>query len=270
MQKIFLLTFAGLMMLNFQSCDNAKSVLNKAGESLDNVNLFTYKDDIELGNQVKTEIGNDPKTYPLLAESGNKEIYNYMRSLMNIVLTSDKIKHKNEFQWTMNIIREDNTINAFAAPGGQIYIYTGLIKFLESEDQMLSVIAHEMAHADLRHGTRQLSKNMGIALLLNAVLGEKESIQQIVGALVNLRFSRSNEFEADEHAVLYLCSSEYNPTGSIAFFEKMKGQPSPPDFLSTHPNPESRIQNINDVKTSLSCSGTKTNVAKYAQMKKLI
>jgi hypothetical protein len=56
MQKIFLLTFAGLMMLNFQSCDNAKSVLNKAGESLDNVNLFTYKDDIELGNQVKTEI----------------------------------------------------------------------------------------------------------------------------------------------------------------------------------------------------------------------
>jgi len=270
MYKIFLVTFAGLLMLNFQSCDNAKSVLNKAGESLDNVNLFTYKDDIELGNQVKTEISNDPKTYPLLAESGNKEIYNYMRSLMSTVLNSDKIKHKNEFQWTMNIINDDKTINAFAAPGGQIYIYTGLMKFLESEDQMLSVIAHEMAHADLRHGTRQLSKSMGIALLLNAVLGEKQSIQQIVGALVNLRFSRSNELEADENAVIYLCSTEYNPVGSIAFFEKMKGQPSPPDFLSTHPNPERRSKNINGTKNTLKCSGTKTNAAKYAQMKKLI
>lgn len=270
MYKIFLLTFAGMLLMNFQACDNAKSVLNKAGETIENVNLFTYKDDIELGNQVKSEISNDPKTYPLLPETGNKEIYAYMKSLMNVVLSSDKIKHKNEFAWSMQIIDDDKTINAFAAPGGQIYIYTGLIRFLETEDQMLSVIAHEIAHADLRHGTRQLSKNMGIALLLNAVLGEKESIQQIVGALVNLRFSRSHEFEADEHAVLYLCSTEYNPTGSIAFFEKMKGQPSPPDFLSTHPNPESRIKNIGEKKNTLSCTGTKTNAAKFAQMKKLI
>jgi predicted Zn-dependent protease len=270
MQKIFFLAFASLLTFSYQSCDNAKSVLDKAGESLDNVNLFTYKDDIELGNQLKEEISNDPKNYPVLPESGNKEIYNYMRSLMNVVLSSDKVKHKNEFQWNINIIKEDKTINAFAAPGGQIYVYTGLIKFLESEDQMLSVIAHEIAHADLRHATRQLTKNMGIAILLNAVLGEKQSIQQIAGALVNLRFSRSNEFEADENAVLYLCSTDYNPTGSIAFFDKMKGQPSPPEFLNTHPSPENRIQKINEKKNSLACSGTKTNASKFAQMKKLI
>ena len=193
-----------------------------------------------------------------------------MNSLRDVILNSGQIKYKDEFEWKLHIIKDDKTLNAFATPGGYIYVYTGLIRFLDSEDQLLGVLGHEMAHADKRHSTRQLSKSLGVALLLDAVLGERDAIEQILGALVSLTFSRGHETEADEFSVNYLCPSPYNAAGSAGFFQKMEGQQQPPEFLSTHPNPANRVQTNNNHASSMSCGGTRTNKEKYEQMKKLL
>jgi len=162
----FILFFGMIGLTIISSCEFSKRAWEKTSDAIDNVNLFAYSDDIKLGKEVSEEIKNDPKKFPLLPEAQNQEIYNYLNSLRDVVLNSGILTYKDEFEWKINIVDDDKVLNAFATPGGYIYVYTGLIKFLDSEDQLLGVLGHEMAHADQRHSTRQLSKSLGVALLL--------------------------------------------------------------------------------------------------------
>jgi predicted Zn-dependent protease len=235
-------------------------------------NLFSLEDEMVLGKQVKTEIENNPTEYPVLPEQGNTEIYKYIRGLSNSILNSGKLTHRNEFAWEVKIIDDPETLNAFCTPGGYIYVYTGLIKFLDSEDELLGVLAHEIAHADLRHSTRQLTKIMGLQVLLSVVSGSSDPtmVEQIALALSSLKFSRTHEIEADEHSVLYLCNSGYNAAGAAGFFEKLESSSAPPEFLSTHPNPGNRVESINMKEEELGCTGNNTNISRYTKMKKLL
>ena len=252
------------------SCKFTQNAFKKTTEVLDNVNIFTYQDDIKLGQQLKEEIESDPAQFPILPEKGNSEIYSYIKGLRDIILNTNQLKYKDKFAWEIKIINDDKTLNAFATPGGYIYIYTGLLKFLDSEDELMGVLGHEMAHADNRHATKQLTKNVGIAILLDAALGEKNSVEQIVAALIGIQFTRDDESEADDSSVKYLCPTAYNAAGSAGFFKKMLDNPVPPEFLSTHPSPKTRVKDIESLKTKFACVGTRTNMEKYEKMKKLL
>ena len=270
MKKLSLFSLALLFILIGNGCNFTKKAISSTSKALDNANIFTAADDIKLGKEVRDEINSDTKQYPILSESQNRELYKYVRGLRDIILSTNTLKYKDEFEWEIKIIDDKNTLNAFATPGGYIYIYTGLIKFLDSEDQLLGVLGHEMAHADRRHSTRQLTKSVGVAMLLNAALGDKESVEQIAGALIGIQFTRSNEAEADEYSVNYLCSTPYNAAGSAGFFKKMMENPTPPEFLSTHPSPKNRVNDIESLKSNLGCKGTRTNKNKYDDIKRLI
>ncbi|HPB53427.1 MAG TPA: M48 family metalloprotease [Saprospiraceae bacterium] len=247
-----------------------KSFLTEANQ----LNAFTVQQDKELGDQVAAEIAANTKDYPILPEKGNEKIYNYIRGLTNSIIQSGKVKYRDEFSWETHIIKDDKTQNAFCTPGGKIYVYTGLIKYLDSEDQLMGVLGHEIAHADCRHSTEQLTKQYGIAFLADALLGNKAAIGQVaksvVGGLAGLSFSRANESEADAKSVEYLCSTSLNATGAAGFFKKIEGQSQPPTWLSTHPNPTNRIANIEKKAKELGCTGTQTFASTYQQMKQLL
>ena len=236
------------------------------------VNLFTIEQEQELGRQVKQEIESNPSEYPLLPEQGNEQIYQYIRSLRDYILNSGQLAHRNDFAWEVKIIKDDETLNAFCTPGGYIYVYSGLIKFLDNESELLGVLAHEIAHADLRHSTRQLTKIYGLQVLVAIATGKSEPglVEQIALGLASLKFSRSHESEADANSVLYLCNSPYDAAGAAGFFEKMLDRPTPPQFISTHPSPANRVKAIHERKQELGCSGSKTGQSKYQQMKQLL
>ena len=256
--KLFVPAFA--LLITLSSC----SIFN-------NVNFFSVEQDAEFGAQVAKEIESNPSQYPILPEKGNEQIYSYIRGLRNQILNSGTIKHRDEFAWDIKIIDDDNTLNAFCTPGGYIYVYTGLIKFLDTEDQLIGVIGHEIAHADMRHSTKQLSKTYGSSMLLGILLGDNYGmLQDIAVGISGLAFSRSDEKEADSKSVEYLCKTKYNAAGAAGFFQKMEGQSTPPEFLSTHPNPGDRVKDINAKRNSLGCSGNDKNQTKYNQMKALI
>lgn len=239
--------------------------------SVNNFNLLPIEQDIQLGQEVQKEISNKPTEYPLLPEKGNEQIYQYIRGITTKILNTGKLTYRNEFPWEVKIIHDDKTLNAFCAPGGYIYVYTGLIKFLDSEDQLAGVMGHEIAHADLRHSTRQMSKAMGLTMLTQILVGQKqEELQQLAIGIIGLSFSREHETEADMASVNYLCGTDYNAAGAAGFFRKMEGQPSPPVFLSTHPNPNNRVKKIDEEKAKLTCSGGQTYNSKYVQMKNLL
>lgn len=209
------------------------------------INFFTLEQDIAFGMQLDSSILADPATYPILSKEKYPEAYAHLDRIMADLHNSSHLRYKNEFPWEVKIIDQD-ILNAFAAPGGYMYFYTGLIKFLDNEAQFAGVIAHEMAHADNRHSTQMLTKQYGFSLLASILLGEnptvmEEIIAQLALGLGSLKYSRDNEYEADKFAVMYLYDTQYHPRELAGFFEKMESSPKQPEFLSTHPSPENRI-----------------------------
>lgn len=119
------------------------------------VNLFTVQQDIELGAQVAAEIEADKAQFNILDSASNVAAYKYIYGIRDVILETGKVTHKDDFKWQVRIIDNDTTLNAFCTPGGYIYFYTGIIKYLENEAELAGVMGHEMGHADLRHSTRQ-------------------------------------------------------------------------------------------------------------------
>lgn len=255
--KITLLLLSGFLFLG--SC----KVWN-------NLNLYTPNDDVALGKQVVTEIEANPKEYPLLPERGNEAIYKYVRGISRTIVNSGQLQNKGAFAWQVKIIQKDDVLNAFCTPGGYIYVYTGLIKYLDAEDQLAGVLGHEIAHADRRHSTNMMTQMLGPTVVAELVLGKQKLAKDVLNTLVQLQFSRTHETEADEYSVKYLCNTPYNAAGCAAFFEKMGNKSSPPEFLSTHPNPENRVQKIKALAASKGCRGKETRASEYQKMKKML
>ena len=249
------------------------SVLMLAG--CGGVNVFTLDQDRQLGAQVNQEILSNPSQYPVLPERGNEEVYRYIRGITNKILNSGQVEHKDEFAWEVRIIDDANTLNAFATPGGYIYVYTGLIKYLDSEDALAGVMGHEIAHADKRHSTKAMTKQYGLATLLAIATGNQGAgaqLGQVAASLANLKFGRAAETEADTYSVIYLCPTAYEADGAAEFFRKLEqgGGQRPPEFLSTHPNPGNRVANIEKQANGRQCRSSSSSSSEYNRIKNLL
>lgn len=219
-------------------------------------NIFSVSDDIAFGNQLKNEIKANPDTYPLLDEDQYADAYQHVYRIRDSILASGNLIYADKFDWQVDIIHNDTILNAFCAPGGYICVYTGIIRFLDNEAQFAGVMGHEMAHADRRHSTDQLTKAYGIQLLLGIILGNEpgqlaEIAAGLAAGVATLAFSRDAENEADEYSVRYLYPSAYDARGVGGFFQKIDASNYPPTFLSTHPHPDNRYENIEQVWTDL-------------------
>tara|TARA_R110001592_G_scaffold325782_4_gene606232 strand:- start:134440 stop:135243 length:804 start_codon:yes stop_codon:yes gene_type:complete len=231
-------------------------------------NLFSVNNDIALGQQTDSTIQNTPSEFPILPRAQYASAYDFLEDMRDSILESTDIIYRDRFAWKVTIINDDNVLNAFATPGGYIYIYTGLMKFLEHENELAGVLGHEIAHADRRHSTDQLTRDKGLSFLLQLILGKQSQseLASFATGLVGLKFGRNAEAEADEYSVRYLCPTSYSADGASGFFEKLiaNGQAGgTPEFLSTHPDPSNRVEDIKTQKTQLSCTGNKQYSERY-------
>lgn len=249
----------GILILTFASCKH-----------MDNsINLFSVQDDIKFGLQVASQIESDTSGYVILDSTEYKEVYQYVYDIRDRLLNSGNVKYKEDFPWRIRLIHNDSTLNAFCTPGGFIYIFTGIMKYLDSEDQLAGVLGHEMGHADKRHSTRQMTQMFGIQVLLEIAAGNKQMLKQITGSLIGLKFSRNHEIEADNCSVEFMCPTNYNASGGAGFFRKIEeaGGVGVPEFLSTHPDPGNRVENYELRKNELNCQGKETYTSRYEQIK---
>lgn len=216
------------------------------------VNIFSINDDASFGKQMDQEIRSNPSQYPILQNEG---VRSYVQGIVNKIIQSPQIKYRGTFPYTVTIINDDKTINAFATPGGYIYVYTGLLRFLEDEATLAGVIGHEIAHAEERHGTEHMTQALGADVALQIALGNNTNrLAQIAGnaavLLATLRNSRSDELEADTRSFGYLKTTPYYPGAISYFFEKMLRQTGQresklEEWTSTHPTSQDRIDNVN-------------------------
>ncbi len=237
--------------------------------------IFSIEDDIKLGAQVSHEVDSTYQAKGQLldpANPKNKVAYEHLNRIVNKILSSGKVSYRSEFAWDTKIIKDDNVLNAFATPGGHIYVFSGLIKYLDNEDQFAGVLGHEIAHADQRHSTKQLQRQYGLTILLSVALGSNPgTLTEIAANLATLKFDRDAEREADDYSVVYLGGTNYYACNSAAgFFEKIlkdNQQGRTPEFLSTHPDPGNRVEAINNKAAAEGCRTQLSGATTYQDFK---
>lgn len=161
------------------------------------------------------------------------------------------------FQWAFNVV-DDKTVNAWCMPGGKVVVYTGILPVTLTEEGLAVVMGHEIAHAIARHGNQRMSQAMavqGVGSGLSAGLSQQDPTTQLVfeqayglgTSLGTLAYSRSHETEADKIGLIFSAMAGYDPEEAVKFWERMaasnNGQ-KPPEFLSTHPSDEKRINDL--------------------------
>jgi predicted Zn-dependent protease len=158
---------------------------------------------------------------------------------------------KGPYTFAFHLLADGRTVNAFALPGGQVFITKGLLTKLETEGQLGGVLGHEIGHVVARHGAQQLAKQqltVGLASSANvATNGYGREIAGQIGALMNLKYGRNDELEADNYGVRYCALAGYDPRamlGVMKVLASLDASGRQPEMLSTHPNPENRAQRI--------------------------
>ncbi|TXH64849.1 MAG: M48 family peptidase [Lysobacteraceae bacterium] len=157
-----------------------------------------------------------------------------------------------DFEWDVNVIQSDQA-NAFCLPGGKMAVYTGLVPVAQNADAMAVVMGHEIAHALLRHGAQRMSQQkLGqIGQMAGAMSGMDPQQQQMVMAAMGygflLPYARKHETQADAVGLMLAAAACFDPQESVPLWERMgqaSGGRAPPEFSSTHPNPETRIRDL--------------------------
>lgn len=168
---------------------------------------------------------------------------------------ADETPYANNFNF--HLLADRKVVNAFALPGGQIFITEALLSMLKTEDELAGVLGHEIGHVVGRHSSEQIAKSNRTNGLVMAVIvaisgGEAGGmdtarVAQTVGQMINMQYGRSDELEADKLGVLFLMQAGYKPEALIQVMEVLKqaaGGGSQPEIMSTHPNPENRKEVI--------------------------
>jgi predicted Zn-dependent protease len=169
---------------------------------------------------------------------------------------------KSPWQFEFHVLADDKTINAFALPGGQIFITLGLLTKLQTEAQLAGVLSHEMGHVIERHTAQQMAKNQLGQLLVFAVAtstsdpnqysgGQNSAlIASVVNQIMQLRYSRQDESQADQWGLKLMTKSGYDPYAMIQVMEILKaasgGEGDTPEIFQTHPDPDLRIKQIKE------------------------
>ena len=179
--------------------------------------------------------------------------------IKNIGARIAKVANRNDFQWEFNLV-EDEAINAFCLPGGKVVVYTGILQMAKNDDQLATVISHEIAHALARHGAERMSSSMvqqGLQVVGNIALGVtapqyQNLFNQTYGVGtqlgVMLPYGRMQESEADEIGIYLMSQAGYNVNEALKFWENMsEGKKEGSDFFSTHPSSTNRISDIQKV-----------------------
>ncbi len=226
--------------------------------------VFGPEHDVELGKQVVQSIAETGQEGPVLSREDYPDAYEHLDRLVAKLVESPAIEYGDVFAYDeVRIIHNDRVLNAFCTPGGFIYVYTGLIHYLEAEDHLAGVLGHEIAHAERRHSSIRMQKQYGndrmfeFIVLTTPISARAAWALSMLGDLTSLVYSREQEAEADEYSVRYLESTDYACDATAGFFEKLTANNEGGDvaaFLSDHPSSESRIRDIHREAERLGCS----------------
>jgi len=175
---------------------------------------FKVEHHIVIGQTMAKQIREMPETFNVLDSATYHDAYIYVNRLVSTLKLTSVVKHRDDFNWKVTILHDDTIQSAFTLPGGYIYIYTGLLRFLEAEHELMAVLANEIAYADKELSAIALSEEHGGVLLGDIILKkEVKKLPEVVKTFPYLEFSEDKVFDADKYAISLICPFQYDING---------------------------------------------------------
>lgn len=246
MRRLYPLSAVLLLLLGLAAACETVPITGRS-----QIMLVPESEEIQMGLQAyrevlrKSRVSRDPQLNDLVTRVGSR-----------IAQATGRMNYR----WEFRVIEDDRQINAFALPGGKVAVYTGILPVTRDDAGLATVLGHEVAHAIARHGGERLSQGLlveaGLATVQASMArSDPRTVRTVTGLLgagaavgVVLPFGRAQESEADHLGLIFMAKAGYDPHAAIAFWQRMeqaaRGRGRPPEFLSTHPSYETRIQQI--------------------------
>jgi predicted Zn-dependent protease len=253
MKKLKILFLSIITVLSIISCSTVPLTGRKQ------LNLIPANEMLSLSYQqydqflTENKVSNDKKNTALVKKVGT----NIQHAVEKYLAENNLSNRLDGYKWEFNLVQEDQ-VNAWCMPGGKVVVYTGILPITKNEIGLAVVLGHEIAHAIAEHGNERMSQGLvqqlgGVAL--SVALRDKPQLTQNlfltaygVGSTIGiLSYSRTQESEADHLGLIFMAMADYNPNAAVDFWQRMaemnKGS-KPPEFLSTHPSDQTRINDI--------------------------
>ncbi|MCB0485745.1 MAG: M48 family metalloprotease [Flavobacteriaceae bacterium] len=213
------------------------------------------KQSIELSTEDEIAIG--LQSAPQMAQQHgglypNQEYQDFVDKVGN-KLVNNSIAKETPYRYDFHLLRDPETINAFALPGGQIFITYALFSKLENEDQLAGVLGHEIGHVVGRHSAERMAQQgLTQGIISGVMVGSDANAGQMaamIANVINMKYGRGDELESDELGVKFMIDAGYQPEELMGVMKILKEAAGPnrvPEFQSTHPDPENRIEKIKE------------------------
>ncbi len=252
--KTYLLAIAAIILFLLLSCATVpiterRTIHLVSDQELTALSLQEYSKVLQ-----QSKISHDPAKAQMVRNVGGR-IAKATEGLLGEQGLGEDIQN---YKWEFNLIEDDKTVNAWCMPGGKVVVYTGILPLAQNETGLAVVLGHEIAHAVAKHGNERMSQGLlaqmgGVALSValstqpaaaTDLFLQAYGLGSQVGFL--LPYSRVQEAEADRIGLTLMAKAGYDPREAVPFWKRMneKGGGRPPEFLSTHPAPETRIKEI--------------------------
>ena len=219
-------------------------------------NLLTTQQEVALGRQVAAQVESKSVVYGDPA---------WQQRIQSIGQRLVRVCDRKDVAFRFTVLQDHKQVNAFACPGGFIYVYTGLIRAARNEHELAGVLAHEIGHVVARHSAQSISSKYALEAVLKAAMGDKPSTSaqlatQLIAGAGFARMSRGAEYQADELAVVYMMRAGYDPNGMVSFLHKLnqlgKSNPNSVSALfASHPPTPERIARVQSLIASLRSGG---------------
>ena len=271
--KFFTLAF--ILTLSFcMGCISLNTVGNAGNfliETVGDLNIFTDAEELQFGREFVAQHERQITLYR------DPVVTNYINDLGQSLVRYSK---RSDITYTFKVV-DTKGVNAYAVPGGFIYVHLDLIRAAKNESELASVLGHEIGHIVGRHSMKRLTQAYSLELLKQVILDEDDSalkklVADILAAGLLFRYSRDHERESDFYGVRNVYDAGIHPEGAATFFEtlrEMRGRtPSSLEkFLSTHPMPGERVLNVrNQISALPPKSGLRTDSSRFRQIKRRI
>jgi predicted Zn-dependent protease len=255
------------LALALAACSTVSKVTEGAKELAADV-LLPVEDEIKLGEQLSAEVEKESKV------STDKQLQAYVAGLGAEIAKAAGPAVPKGMKLKFTVIDDDKQVNAFALPGGHIYVYSALLKLADNEAEVMGVLGHEVAHVTERHVAERLVAAQGLQAVLEMATGKKPGLvgqlaQAIIGQGTLIQFTRGQESDADAKGLPYVVRADYSPNGFVTFFEKLKKDEGASwlKWLQDHPLPSERIEAAKKRIASLKSKPSKTGEADYEKIK---
>ncbi len=257
------LFYAFIATLLLTSCSKDSADFSFKGE-------FTYQEQKTIGTILRDELLNNPKHYNIIDDEDNTCGYEYTSKIVEMLVERDMIRNTQNFDWKVYLINDYDQKIAFTLPGGYIFLSTGLVKYLDTENQLVAVIAHEMAYADKGFAMDKLVENYGSTALveiLNKVSNPSIEPLKMAASVANFYYSKAIVREADTYSAAMVCPYSYAADGIVKVLEKTIVSRNRVEWLETKPSYPQRVEFLESYTKKSCCHGEETFEERFNEIK---